>query len=664
MKNSNFKEKEGKKSNNEFQKNDDNINRKNNNNKNEIYTTEFPEAIVNYLLNKIISFVIQQTEIKKVYMHLDIQCFKYLKYLLNPYLSTEYIFYEDGIDDINFQQKKMFYKAPIPKKVNSWVAIGEPDSSIIDRYSSTISKVVSFKKETNENSKKELIDIKSGIKKSTAIDDNLIVNESIEYSIRNTSIRMPSIRNISSQINNNDINNDTVEENENDEIIYVKKDKNKKEEEKILALPCVDLPKGKYENIFVLINSNEENNILRKERENFIIKQAELKALQEENDKKNKLKRYQSRLQRNFDGSHQTFDPDGNVINIRPPHPSNFISEFKTIKIPIIKIKDFENDRRKSILNKNRLRRAQSIFSKNKINILAKNDIKKNNLDIESQQKSEDIKAIFNYIKKVLLPKWQKKKEFYEDIFEEEKDEEKERKKFFARKSFKDFFGPFLQKYIFKNKVDRNPVDIFNNNHNGFLKYENAKGKIILPSGSNFNIFRPEIGVVIENKSKESKLEIKDGGFNFSKKYNKPSIYEYSKLLSETSNLNSKIISTGLIESKINEINEINNLKRNSQKNKEELNYNGYMLEFSDNNNPLFQGALSSINVNDINDKSDKNDNGNKIKYKGRNYLKSMEIKLNNNKYNSMNIMNMYNKSIQLTNKLKLVICLVIFMNQ
>ena len=251
MKNNNFKEKEGKKSNSEFQKNDENINRKNNNNKNEIYTPEFPEAIVNYLLNKIISFVIQQTEIKKVYMYLDIQCFKYLKYLLNSYLSTEYIFYEDGIDDINFQQKKMFYKAPIPKKVNSWVAIGEPDSSIIDRYSSTISKVVSFKKETNENSKKELIDIKSGIKKSTAIDDNLIVNESIEYSIRNTSIRMPSIRNISSQINNNDINYNTVEENENDEIIYVKKDKNKKEEEKILALPCVDLPKEKYENIFV-----------------------------------------------------------------------------------------------------------------------------------------------------------------------------------------------------------------------------------------------------------------------------------------------------------------------------------------------------------------------------------------------------------------------------
>ena len=536
MKKSSLKNKEMKKLSKklDFKENDDNYkrnsefkrqktNRKKTMNKNETNSPEFPEAIVDAILNKILSYVIHQTEIKKVYKYLDKKCFEYLKYLIDPYLSTEYIYYEDGIDDINFQQKKQFYKAPIPKKVNSWISIGEPDSSLIDRYSSSIAKVVSFKKENTESSKKDLIEIKNNRRKTKVIDDNLIVNESIEFSRKNTELRMSSLRSISNQVNSNDVNA-TVAENDNDELIYSKKEKNKKEEEKILALPCVDLPKEKYENKFILINGNEENNILRKERETLIIKQAELKALQEVQDKKNKLKKYQSKLQKNFDGSRQTFDPDGNIINIHPPHPANFISEFKAIKIPIIKIKDSENNIKRSslLLNKNQSRRAKSIFFKNKTNLLAKKETKKNISDINKEENSEDIKAIFNYIKKVLLPKWQrypKSRQFYEEVFEEikeeEKEKEKEKKKYYSKKSFNAFFGPFLQKYVFKNKVDRNPVDIINNNHVGFYKYEKTKGKMILPSGSNFNNFKPEIGVVIENKNNEKKKEIKDGGFDF-----------------------------------------------------------------------------------------------------------------------------------------------------
>ena len=60
----------------------------------------------------------------------------------------------------------------------------------------------------------------------------------------------------------------------------------KEEEEKkimnevFLALPCEDLPKEKYENKYALINNNEENNNLRKEREYLIQKKIELKEIQ------------------------------------------------------------------------------------------------------------------------------------------------------------------------------------------------------------------------------------------------------------------------------------------------------------------------------------------------------------------------------------------------
>ena len=281
-------------------------------------------------------------------------------------------------------------------------------------------------------------------------------------------------------------------------------DKAKKEEEqKILELPCVDLPKEKYENKYIIKNNNEENNILRKERENLIIKQTELKALKEIQDKKDKLKRFQSRLQKNFDGSRQTFDPDGKIINIRPPHVENLINEFCFIKIPNIESKEFQKSiikKRSSALNKSiPLKRKKSMLDKNKSNVSTKNVSKKY---IYKGPMSNDTKEIFKYIKNVLLPKWQHrpvKKEFYED---DEEEKEKEQKKFYANKPFKEFFGPFLQQYIFKEEIERNPIDRINNNI-GFYKYENSKRKIILPSGPNFNNMKPEIGVVIENKNNE-----------------------------------------------------------------------------------------------------------------------------------------------------------------
>ena len=136
------------------------------------------------------------------------------------------------------------------------------------------------------------------------------------------------------------------------------------------------------------------------------------------------------------------------------------------------------------------------------------------------------------------------------------------------------------------------------------------------PSGSNFNLIKPEIGVVIEDKSNRKK-EIKDGGFEYIKKYNKPSMYEFSKLVVETSNLNSlnsRALSSGLIESKVSEINEYKNRNKFQELNQD--NYNGYIFEFSDNLNPLFQNALS-LNDNQKKEEDKKNlniNNNNDIK--------------------------------------------------
>ena len=642
--------------------------KRNPNQTNNLKPPEFPESIVGLILNKIISYVIYQTTVKEVYTHMDEKCFNYLKHLITPFLSTEYMYYEDGVEDIKHQKKKFYFKAPIPKRVNTWVNLDEPETPDIDRYASSTTKIIPCKTDSNDNNKENILtdvnkqeskDLKTLRRKSTVVDENLIVNETEEYSKRTKSIRMASIRSMSSQANNlNKINKvANNEKNVKNEVLELRRKKlleklKKEEEQKILELTWVDLPKEKYENKYIMKNSNEENNILRKERETLIIKQAEIKALKEIQEKKEKLKRFQNRLQINLDGSKQTFDPNGNILNIHPPQVENFNNEFCFVKVKNIESKNPNLERRKSsvILTRNTLLKKKTINN-------TRNTFKKLKTIKNKVPMSDETKEIFKYIRNYLLPKWQHrpvKKEFYEDDEGEEENEENQ-KKFFANKSFKQFFGPFLRNYIFKVDVEHNPkdrIDLY-----GYYKYDMAKKKNILPSGPNFRIIKPEVGVVVENKNNEKRKEIKDGGFEFIKKYNKPSMYEFSKLLMETSQINSsKVLSSGLIESKVNEINELNNLNKNSELNKEEYNYNGYMMEFSDMNNPLFQGALSLNDKNRILSSLSKKsqDNFDTISIiKGRNILKSMDEKLIRNKYNSVNAINMQNNSIQLTNKVK-----------
>ena len=120
-------------------------------------------------------------------------------------------------------------------------------------------------------------------------------------------------------------------------------------------------------------------------------------------------------------------------------------------------------------------------------------------------------------------------------------------------------------------------------------------------SGSNFEKITPEIGVIISNNDKDKeKNNKKIGGFDFIKKYNRPSMNEISNLLSsQNSNINiynNQITSffnydySKNINNNKNELNEKNNFQFN--KFNTENNYIGYKEEFKD-NNPFFQGAIN-----------------------------------------------------------------------
>ena len=622
--------------------------------------TDFPEAIVEVIINKIISYVVRQKVVKEVYTNMDKKCFSYLKYLINPYLSTEYINYENGLDNLELQRKKINYKTIVTEKVNTWEYFPEPKTPGMDRYSSSAAKLISLKLEFNENKDehkhKDLKD-KLFSRKPSFLDKNLIVSESDEL-IKSSEKIIKAKTKIFKEEKKKKLNDNKKEEIKEKEKEIKKYEK--KEEDKIIDLPYEDLPKEKYENKYRLINQNEENNELRREREYLIKKKNELKAILDIQDKKDKLKKFQNRLQKNIDGSKQTFDPEGNIMQIHSPNVDNLNNEFNIVKIPNI-LNQQKGDRRETFHGINR-RRKSSISKFSSININKKN---------LWEHLPQDIRDIFNYIKDVLIPKCSKKPyvnftSIKKEKINEQNDQDK-KKSTNAHKSFKAFFGPFLRKYIFKANVIRNPADIMKNNLIN-LRIEKAKQKhSSSPSGSNFNLIKPEIGVVIEDKSNRKK-EIKDGGFEYIKKYNKPSMYEFSKLVVETSNLNSlnsRALSSGLIESKVSEINEYKNRNKFQELNQD--NYNGYIFEFSDNLNPLFQNALSlndnqkkeedkkNLNINnnnDINDiKEEKEEKEEDIYKNNKNIFRAMEEGYLKSRYNSLDLINSQ-KSIQLSNRI------------
>ena len=606
---------------------------------------EFPEAIVGTILNKIISYVIRQTTVKEIYSHIDKKCITYFKYLINPYLSMEYINYENGLDNIELQKNKINYKMHVTEKVNTWVYLTEPSPPGNDRFSSGLTKLLSLKNEQIENDEKYK-DIKGALKRQSSFNPNIVVNESIEYEneikkSKKKLLRIKKLQERKSKIKEEIDDKEKEKEREKERIREEKrKERERKEiEEKVLReLPYEDLPKEKYENKFMLVNNNEENNELRKEREHLIKKKLELKMLQEMQEKKNKLIKFQNRLQRNFDGSKQTFDPEGNIMLIRSPKVDNFISDFKFAKIPTI-----QNEQQKKSTIITTKTKSQALHQSSNVTKLSNiNNLNESKNELYKPPLPQETKEIFDYIKNVLIPKWLNKP-YINNTKTKDEQSDTDRKKYKSQnRPFKAFFGPFLNKYVFKQNVIRNPYDMMRNNQ-VYSKNPNSKNKKSTPSGSNFNLINPETGVVIENQNNKKK-EIKDGGFEYIKKYNKPSMYEFSKLVMESSNLNtlnSRALSSGLIESKVNEINEIKKVNKYNEINKDD--YNGYILEFSDNINPLFQNALSINDRGKEENQTEKNNNKETEKYKtkDKNIFRAMEEGYLKSRYNSMNTINL-----------------------
>ena len=111
-----------------------------------------------------------------------------------------------------------------------------------------------------------------------------------------------------------------------------------------------------------------------------------------------------------------------------------------------------------------------------------------------------------------------------------------------------------------KNKKIR--IDKNNQNNE-----KNKRKRIpIPPAGSNFNIIKPEIGVIIHENDKT-----KGGNMNFVSKYNKTSIKEYSKMIREKNFSNYSIPINKNLNNIIDKKDKVNTSKKNKQINKTDI---------------------------------------------------------------------------------------------
>ena len=573
-------------------------------------TADIAETVATILIDKLISTAVITNKVNQTYKTLNDHCFTYLTNFINPYLESGFIFYENGIEDIDVQKNKIYFSHEPLEKINTWELIPEPTTCEMDRYANNKTKVKKYNKYTdikmdnvkessvafdasedaktirnNENTKDEIsnnIKNKKKEKEEEKTFDKDIKENKNKPLDTNKSQKLTSSIIKSSNKNLNEVN----KENKPTQKIKIEQKRSrlnkylednapkKKEKEEILEISVTDdLPKEAYENAFSIINSSDENNRLRREREIQIEQRNAQRLAEIEREKKAKQKLYR-RSDKDFDTNRLTFDPNGKIINLRSFNEPLAV-DFASSKI---KVKSEQNKRKEILELKDVVYPIQGMELNNTNN--TKNDTYSNMKDVVNKVDAD--------ISKIIVEK------NYED------------------------------------KINKNNLNKNNNNK--------EKGSI-LPSGYNFDKFIPEVGVVITGENDKDK---KEGGFEYIKKFNKPSFNELSRFISQS--INSNNFSSYLNSSDLN----ANNKSINNEYLKtDENNYIGYKEEFNE-NNPLMQNVHKMNNIN--------------LKYSSPDLKKFNSLKIYNPSSRQRKLLNSYdkinteigvNQSIQLSKNLE-----------
>ena len=450
------------------------------------------EFIVKSILDKIISIAVRNAYLNSICTELDQYYFNYLENQLNAMFSTNNIFYSDEPEKPNINNS-FFWKTEY-SKCNTWVEITEPTSLKCDRFENACINYISIKRDTSidngqnkpslnkENIKK---DKKNNItdKKNKNIfkkfnlnlknnknDLDVLEENSSGESLDETKSHIRNITRRSFYGTNSEKNtmynnkSNSLEKNFSNSKNMSKFSNNKRSRNEVLEMPSKEIP-GIYEEYNFGKYEPGNINFLRREREDQIMRKA----------KENKKIYFNFNLKKN---------------------------DNEPIQIEI-------NDNRKEIKNIKNIK----MFDSNKLTFDSNGKIisfKPMKIDILSK----DFNFLKNSVrafrkKRTTLRKGTKAKE---DKTESNKEKEKEKD------------NTTVIENVIKNPID----EIEGNQRNQYMKMISEKNEKIVPSGSNFSIMLPNIGVIL----KENDL-VKQGNREFGKFFKKYSLEDYDKILKD-----------------------------------------------------------------------------------------------------------------------------------
>jgi hypothetical protein len=120
-----------------------------NENKNQIKpSSDIADSIATILVDKIIANAVINSKINQVYQTMNEHCFNFLTNFMEPYLKSPFIFYENGVEDLDYQKKEIYFCRKPIDRINTWTVLPEPKTIQVDRCANTKTKLVKYKKYT------------------------------------------------------------------------------------------------------------------------------------------------------------------------------------------------------------------------------------------------------------------------------------------------------------------------------------------------------------------------------------------------------------------------------------------------------------------------------------------------------------------------------------
>ena len=468
------------------------------------------ESIAKALVDKIITISVRKSHnnhLNKIYKNYYFDC---MQNQLDILFATNYLYYYDEPE--NEERNKIFWNKNLEKK-NTWVEITEPNSSKIDRYENVFMQFINYNPPHVDN----IDNKKSSIMRSSTFNEgNSNKDDLFDSKIQNNASQKFSLK-IKDVLNKK--GNEILDILEEKSSASSKDEDTNRKKKKITKV---------RKNIKHITKTKKKNSISPKR--DSLIKSIspkkesskEKKNSDDEDISKNKKSKRQSILAMNFIEI-PNIDKESNNEIYSPP-------DVEKLRKAVIegKIKKEKEEKKHALIKKmTSINNVENIFGDdNKM-------IDSNKLTFDSNGKiisfkpikiesfNKDFLSLKNGIKSLEINNANNKKSRFKRNKNKNQNEIIQREKSYDKE------------IIIKNPED----DPEGKNSINYVKMSAIKNEQKIPSGSNFSLMLPNIGVTLREDD-----QVKEGKKEFGKYFKKYSMNDYDKILHEFLPLQNKTL--------------------------------------------------------------------------------------------------------------------------